>query len=256
MTDGSSGSRSGWKGVSALERIRRDPVLLLPFAIAGLCLSLLDWVRRHDPLPTIAPEHNGASISVAYAGYPTGVTETARALQALIDLKLPYLVWGIGLEFVAVLAVAAAGTVTIARALSDDRGETTARRLLAYLGLVVLFDAAFRLLSSFVDGDVGLVFGIVLIVPLFVVFVRFFVAPAFVVTGSDPVTALWQSARATRGHGWTLLALVLCFGLGAWLLGHVPRAGTALSTAVVGSVHAVSVATVWEESREQRDRGD
>lgn len=240
----------------ALERFRRDPVLLLPFLVAGVCLAVLDWLRRFDPLPTRPAMQNGASITVAYTGYPTGAPETARALESLVDLKLSYLVWGIGLEAAAVLVIAAAGTVTIARALSEDCGATTGRRLLAYGGLVVLFDGAFRLLASFIGGDVGLVFGLVLIVPLFVVFVRLFAAPAAVVTGSGPVTALRQSAPATRGHGWTILALVVGFGLAAWLLGRVPRAGTVVSTALVGSLHAVTVAALWEVAVEERGRSD
>lgn len=240
----------------ALERFRRDPGLLLPFLIAGVCLAVLDWLRRLDPLPTRPAMQNGAPITVAYTGYPTGAPETARALESLIDLKLPYLVWGIGLEAVAVLVIAAAGTVTIARALPGDRGGTTGRRLLAYGGLVVLFDGAFRVLASFIDGDVGLVFGLVLIVPLFAIFVRLFAAPAAVVTGSGPVTALRQSAAPTRGRGWTILALVIGFGLAAWLLGRVPRAGTVVSTALVGSLHAVTVAVLWEVAVEERGRGD
>jgi len=238
----------------ALEQFRRDPALLLPFLVAGVCLAVLDWLRRLDPLPTRPAVQNGVSITVAYTGYPTGTPETARALESLVDLKLPSLVWGIGLEAVAVLVIAAAGTVTIARALPEDRGATTGRRLLAYGGLVVLFDGAFRVLASFIDGDVGLVFGLVLIVPLFAVFARLFAAPAAVVTGSGPVTALRQSAPATRGHGWTILALVIGFGLAAWLLGRVPRAGTVVSTALVGSLHAVTVAALWEVTVEERAR--
>ncbi|MFB1063715.1 hypothetical protein [Natrinema sp. H-ect4] len=252
--DRSDGGRSLSPVSLALEQFRRDPALLLPFLVAGVCLAVLDWLRRLDPLPTRPAVQNGVSITIAYTGYPTGTPETARALESLVDLKLPSLVWGIGLEAVAVLVIAAAGTVTIARALPEDRGATTGRRLLAYGGLVVLFDGAFRVLASFIDGDVGLVFGLVLIVPLFAVFVRLFAAPAAVVTGSGPVTALRQSAPATRGHGWTILALVIGFGLAAWLLGRVPRAGTVVSTALVGSLHAVTVAALWEVTVEERAR--
>ena len=229
-----------------LDRLRRDPVLFVPFVVAGVCLWLLDWIRRHDPIPTMPVEQNGASITVAYTGYPTGVTETARALSSLIDLKLPYLVWGITLEVVAVFVIAAAGTVTIARGLSADSGGTTPRRLLAYVGLVASFDVAFRILTALVGDAVGLIAGLILLVPLFAVFVRVFAAPAFIVSGSGPVTALQQSGRATRGRGWSILALVVAFGLAAWLLGLVPWVGTILSTALIGSVHAVTVAVVRE----------
>ncbi|OLZ39886.1 hypothetical protein A6E15_02325 [Natrinema saccharevitans] len=228
----------------AVPRLRRDPALLVPFTVAGLVLALLDRLRRWDPIPTQVTGDD-VSIGIEYAGYPTGVPDTVRSLGALVDLKLPYLVWAIGLEALALAVVAAAGTVTIARTLAIGDGwdrPRWRRRWLAYLGLIVLFDAVGRVVGSL--GDVGLVFGAVLAVPLFAAFVRFFLAPAFVVTGSGPVTALTRSARATRGIGWRLLALVVCFGLAAWLLGLVPFVGTALSTALVGSMLAVTMATV------------
>ncbi|WP_435551745.1 hypothetical protein [Natrinema sp. CGMCC1.2065] len=228
----------------AIPRLRRDPALLVPFTVAGLVLALLDRLRRWDPIPTLATGDD-VSIGIEYAGYPTGVPDTARSLGALIDLKLPYLAWAVGLEALAMAVVAAAGTATIARTLESDDGwswRQWGRRWLAYLGLIVLFDAVGRAIGSI--GDVGLVVGVILAVPLFAAFVRFFPAPAFVVTGSGPVTALARSARATRGIGWRLLALVVCFGLAAWLLGLVPVVGTALSTALVGSTLAVTMATV------------
>lgn len=241
---------------AATARIRRDPALVLPFFVAGIVLIVVDWARRRDPLPTlVSGGGEGKTISVEFAGYPTGVPETARSLEALVDLKLPYLAWGIGLEAFALLIVAVAGSVTIARALEDRSGVTHARteplsirRVPAYFGLVVLFSAAARLLGSL--GDLGLILGIPLLVVVFVAMVRLFVAPAFVVTGAGPVAALRRSARATRGSGWSIAALVLAFGLAAWLLTLVPLpyAGTVLSSALVASVHAVAVAVVRERS--------
>lgn len=245
--DGAGGNPDGDPpaGLSLIvARIRRQPTLLLPFAVAGVILAGLDWLRRTDPLPMATAGSEG-TIGLEYTGYPTGVPATARSLEALVDLRLPYLAWGVGLELVALLAVAVAGTVTIGRTLAVGDGwggALAARRLGAYFGLVALFDVIGRLVSSV--GDVGLVAGLAIAVPLFVAFVGFFLAPAFVVDGAGPVTALRRSARATRGNGWRLLALVLCYGLAAWLLGRVPHVGAALSTALVGSVHAVSVATI------------
>lgn len=232
----------------AMARLRRDPALLVSFTVAGLVLALLDGLRRWDPVPTLVTG-DGVSIAVEYAGYPTGVPDTVRSFGALVDLKLPYLVWAIGLEALALAVVAAAGTATIARTLGvgdDWDWRRWGWRWLAYLGLIVLFDAVGRAVGSV--GDVGLVFGAVLAIPLFAAFVRFFPAPAFVVTGSEPTTALVRSVRATRGIGWRLLALVLCFGLAAWLLGLVPYVGTMLSTALVGSTLAVTMAAVRDES--------
>ncbi|WP_436345247.1 hypothetical protein [Natronorubrum sp. FCH18a] len=242
---------------AAIGRIRRDPTLALPFVIAGVLLAVVDWVRRHDPLPTlVSDDGEGISISVEFVGYPTGISETTRSIESLVDLYLPYLAWGIGLEVAALAVVAGAGTVTIARAL-DEAGTATGsdvtgriRRLLAYLGLVALFASAGRVLGSV--GEVGPVLGLPLFVAVCVALVRFFVAPAFVVTGSGPIAALRRSNRVTRGSGWSIFALVLAFGLAAWLLTLVPLAyaGPVLSSALVASVHAVTVAVVWERADE------
>lgn len=257
-TDGRTAARRNGPSspLSAATRIRRDPSLLLPFAVAGVLLAIVDWVRRHDPLPTLSLDDSvGFTISVEFDGYPTGVPETTRSLEALVDLKLPYLAWGIGLEAVALLVVAVAGSITIARALEEGAGVADAgteshsiRRVPAYFGLVVLFSAAGRLLGSL--GELGLVLGIPLLVLVFAAMVRLFAAPAFVVTGAGPVAALRRSARVTRGSGWSIAALVLAFGLAAWLLTLVPLpyAGTVLSSALVASVHAVTVAVVRERS--------
>ncbi len=233
----------------AIARLRRDPELIAPFTVAGLVLALLDAVRRWDPVPMLVTGDD-VSIDVEYAGYPTGVPDTVRPLGALVDLKPPYLAWAVGLEALALAVVAAAGTATIARTLESGNGWDRARwgrRLPAYLGLVVLFDTVGRAV-----GAVGFGVGAVLAIPIFAAFVRFFLAPAFVVTGSGPVAALARSVRATRGIGWRLFAVVVCFGLAAWLLGLVPYVGTVLSTALVGSTLAVTMAAVRDE-REPTD---
>lgn len=241
---------------AAMERIRRDPSLLLPFVVAGILLAIVDWGRRRDPLPTLPPENGDeTAITVDFAGYPTGAPETVRSLEALVDLKLPYLAWGLGLETFALLVVAAAGAITIARALdggSESAGRRSerlsTRRVLAYLGLVGLFDVAARVLGSF--GDLDPLLGIPLLVLFFVAMVRLFAAPAFVVTGAGPIAALRRSVRATRGSGWSILALVIPIGLTTWLLTLVPLpyAGIVLSSALVAPVHAVAAAAVRERA--------
>lgn len=244
---------------AATARIRRDPALVLPFLLAGIVLAVLDLARRRDPLPTLVPDGEGLTISVDFAGYPTGVPETSRSLAALVDLKLPYLAWGFGLEVVALLVVGIAGYVTIARALESEpataRDETSSiRRVFAYVALVVLFDAGSRLLGSL--GDLGLVFGIPLLVVVLVAMVRLFAAPGFVVTGAGPIAALRRSTRVTRGSGWSIFAVILVVGLTAWLLSLVPYAGTVLSSALVAPLHAVTVAVVRERATSTRGRID
>lgn len=244
---------------TATDRIRRDPVLVVPFVIAGIVLALTDWVRRRDPLPTLVPEDGGGiSITLEFAGYPTGVPKTIRPLGALVDLKLPYLAWGIGLEVGAVLVLAVAGVFTIDRALESDAGtggsspayidRWSGRRVPAYLGLVVLFDVGRRLLGTL--GDLGLAIGIPILVVVLSVLVRLFVAPAFVVTGSGPIAALRRSQHVTRGSGWSIAGLILFFGLGAWVLTllPVPYVGTVLSAALVAPVHSAVVAVIRERA--------
>ncbi len=116
--------------------------------------------------------------------------------------------------------------------------------MVAYLGLVVLFDAGGRLFGSL--GDIGLFFGIPLLVAVLYALVRFFVAPAFAVTGSGPIAALRHSARLTRGSGRSIFVLVLSLGLAAWLLSIVPYAGPVVSSALVAPTHAVATAVARE----------
>lgn len=241
---------------AAMTRIRRNPSLLLPFLVAGVLLAIVDRVRRRDPLPTLPAENgHGFTVSVDFTGYPTGAPATVRSLESLVDLRLPYLAWGIGLEAFALAVVAVAGVITIARALEAGHGfadegfrSRSVRRTLAYLGLVALFDVVVRVFGSF--GDVGLLFGIPLLVLFFVAMVRLFAAPAFVVTGAGPIAALRRSVRATRGMGWSLLPVVVVISLVTWLLTLVPLpyAGTVLSSALVAPIHAVAVAAVRERT--------
>ncbi|WP_408957377.1 hypothetical protein [Natrinema sp. 74] len=230
---------------TAADRIRREPTLALPFAIAGLVLTLVDWLRRYDPLPTAAA--GGDGISIEFAGYPTGTHETIRPLEALVDLKLPYLAWGIGLEAVALLTVVVAGVVTIARVADGDTEAAQTdvsfgRQLLAYVGLVVLLHSAGRLLGTV--GTVGVIFGIPLFIGILFVLARFFAAPAYAAAGVGPLSALRRSVRATRNSSLSLIGLVLTFGLAAWLLSAIPYAGTLLSSTLVAPIHAVTSAVV------------
>lgn len=78
--------------------------------------------------------------------------------------------------------------------------------------------------------------------------VRLFLVPAAVVAGDGVIGTVRESNRRARGHGWTVLGLVLLFGIATWLLGAVPRVGALLSTALVAPVHAVAAAVLYEES--------
>lgn len=235
----------------ATARIREDPLLLVPFALAGFVLAVLDWLRLQDPVPTLegrAIDATGIEISLEFVGYPTGTPGTARRVSALVDLEAPYLLWALGLEVLAVLAVAAAGWYTIVRTTSV---EPTRAGFGSYLGLVVLFGTTFRLLSSV--GDVGplgpagflLALAVLAVIVLFV-FARLFVAPALAALGNPPWTAIRRSIALSGGHELALAGLIVGFGLATWLLGIAPYVGVFVSSVVVAAVHAVTTVVALE----------
>ncbi|NHN58410.1 MULTISPECIES: hypothetical protein [Halorussus] len=228
----------------SVARIAADPVLALPFVVAGLLLAAVDWLRLRDPVPTTTPPRMGdVTVHVAYQFYPAGVRGTGVRPAALVDLELPYLAWTVGAELAAFLAVALAGWVVLSRAADAERTPGSLARYLAFavgahvlLGLFALFDGlgwlALLALAAYLSAAV-----------------RLFAAPALVVAGRDLRTAIGESARRSRGEGATVVALVVLVGLAAWLLGSVPVVGAFLSTAVVAPVHAVA-AVAFVESAE------
>lgn len=227
-------------------RLGADPRLFVPFVLAGLLHSLLDWLRRRDPIPTLERGRPaGLDVTVEFAGYPTGVPQTGRPLESLVGLELPFLLWGLGTYGLALLAISAAGTLTIARALGVDATVDAHVRL---FGFVLATNGAFRLLASIeLLQGMGL-YGLGPLAVLFFLYVRLFLVPALLVGGSSPRRALTESNRFVRGRGWAVFGLVLAIGLSAWLLAYVPAVGTLLSFSVVAPVHAVATAVVLERS--------
>lgn len=231
----------------ALAHFRWDPLLLLPFALAGLILAILDFLHRGDPVPAI--EHSGLgehTVSVEYAGYPTGLRQMTVPLESLLGLELPYLVWSLGLYALGLLAVTVAGAVTIRRALT---GETSldVDSVASLFGFVLAMDLLQRVLGS-VDllQGMGPIIGIPVLVLYFYVMIRLFVAPGLLVAGWAPRDAIRGSDWLTTGSGWSLAAVVFLVGLLAWLLGSVPTIGAFPSTAVVAPIHAVAIVAVLE----------
>ncbi|MDG5819170.1 hypothetical protein [Natronococcus sp. A-GB7] len=233
---------------SAASRLRRTPTLLVPFALAGLVLGGIDALRRRDPIPSL--EHAGldeATIHLEFVGYPTAASGTALPLEALVGLELPYLAWGLGLYVLSLLAVGVAGTLTLTALLG---GEAHLESLPSYLGLVVLFDLAHRLVGSIgLLQEMGL-FGLVPLAVVLWVLVRLFAAPGLAAAGASPWTALRESGRWIGGDGWSALGLLFALGVGAWLLASAPAVGPALTGALVAPVHAVAIASLIEHRRE------
>ncbi|NGM68090.1 hypothetical protein G6M89_03525 [Natronolimnobius sp. AArcel1] len=231
----------------SLARLRRDPFLLVPFALAGVVLAILDFLHRGDPVPAI--EHGGLgehTVNVEYAGYPTGLRQATVPLESLLGLELPYLLWGGGLYVLGLLAVTVAGAVTIRRALT---GETSIDidAVTSLFGFVVAMDLLQRALGS-VDllQGMGLLLGIPVLVLYFYVMVRLFVTPGLLVAGWGPRAAIRGSDRLTTGAGWSIAGVVVLLGVAAWLLGSVPAIGAFPSTAVVAPIHAVAIVSVLE----------
>ncbi|WP_227377306.1 hypothetical protein [Haladaptatus halobius] len=245
--DARSGMHRTTTGIlrEAIDRLGRDPELVVPFAVAGVVLSVVGRLRLTDAVPTRVSDGLGETmVRVQFSLYPTGSETTGLPVAALVNLKLPYFLWAVGLELVVFLAVGIAGWFTLARAFEAER---TMERLLTYLGFVAVVQAAFRLLGA-VDG-----LGFVTLVGLLATFVRLFVAPALVVAGADIRTAVGRSSRLTAGEGVTVFGLVLAVGLSAWILGSIPVVGAFVSSAVVAPIHAVSI-VVFLDSFDRLER--
>ncbi|ELY51335.1 hypothetical protein [Natronorubrum bangense] len=232
---------------AAVDRLRRNPSLLVPFAIAGFVLAVADALRRRDPIPTLEreiPWENGLSIDLEYAGYPTGVAQTATPLESLVGLHPEYLAWGLTLYLLPLVAVVFAGVVTMARAMDRDVRLATVGSV---FGFVIVFDLVQRGLGS-IDALQGMgLWGLPLLMLYLAVTVRLFAVPGLLVAGRSPKRALLESVRRTRGHGWTVFGVILVVGLAGWALASLPG-GTVATTALLAPVHAVAIVVLLEHS--------
>lgn len=227
---------------SSLGRIRRDPVLAVPFTIVGVLVALGDWLRQHDPIAMAPTDALSQSVSIKYAVFPQGTARTVRHVGALIDLKPRYLLWAVGLEILVPLAVGIAGWLTIARVLDTD---SRPRALSRYLIALAAFVSLPQLFGGFSADISNLLLGLVLFAMVLFVLTRLFLFPALLVTGSGFIRALRQSYHRSHGQGMPIAGLIIVIGLGYWGLATVPVAGGFLSTAVVAPIHAVAIGVVF-----------
>ncbi|ELY47517.1 hypothetical protein [Natronorubrum sulfidifaciens] len=248
-TDG-GGRRELTVGVvlsTAVGRLREAPAMLVPFVAAGIVLAVADALRRHDPIPSLEreiPWENGLSIDLEYAGYPTGVAQTATPLESLVGLHPEYLAWGFTLYLLPLVAVVLAGVITMARAMNRDVRLATVGTV---FGFVIVFDLVQRGLGS-IDALQGMgLWGLPLLVLYLAVIVRLFAVPGLLVAGRSPKRALLESVRRTRGHGWTVFGVILVVGLAGWALASLPG-GTVATTALLAPVHAVAIVVLLEHS--------
>ncbi|ACV47855.1 MULTISPECIES: hypothetical protein [Halomicrobium] len=226
---------------AAVTEIRRDPWLLCPFAVAGLLVALVDWLRQRDPISVVTPHWMDQTVSLQYSVFPRGTARTSRSVGALVDLELPSLLGAVALEAVVPLAVGTAGWVTMTRVLDRDSGRASLGRYLAALASLTV---TLRLFAPvrFSPDSVPLI--LLSLVVLSLVLVSLFALPGYLAAGYGVLHALGASAATARGQRLQLFGLVLTFGLAAWGLARVPVAGGFLSTAVVAPVQAVSIAVL------------
>jgi hypothetical protein len=227
-----------------LTRLRREPLLWAPFICAGLVVALADLIRTRDSIPVTTPEWVGRTLSVQYSFFPSGAVRTVRELGAFVDLRTPYMLSALALECAVFLAVGLAGWITITRALGAARQLGPVSRYLGVFGVIGLIPRVFGTTSVTLDS---LPLTLLALTLLSFVSVRLFLVPGFIASGDAARVALERSVRASQGMFWSLLALVIIFGLGYWVLALVPRVGGLLSTGIVGPVHAVTLALLVEQ---------
>ncbi|WP_018257633.1 hypothetical protein [Halomicrobium katesii] len=226
---------------AALTELQRDPRLLAPFAVAGLLVALVDWLRQRDPISVVTPHWMDQTVSLQYSVFPRGTARTSRSVGALVDLELPSLLGAVALEAVVPLAVGTAGWLTMTRVLDRDSGRASLGR---YLAVLASLTVPLRLFApvQFSPDSVPLI--LLSLVVLSLVLVSLFALPGYLAAGYGVLRALGASAATARGRRLQLFGLVLTFGLAAWGMARVPVAGGFLSTALVAPVQAVSIAVL------------
>ena len=227
----------------AMTRLRRDPLLGLPFVIAGLVVALADAIRAWDHIPVTTPGWVGQSLSIQYSFFPSGPARTIRELSAFVDLRTPYVLGALTLKCAVFLVVGVAGWVTITRALGAERHLESFGRYLGISGLIGSVSVLLGQTSVTLDSLPLALLGLVV---LSLVSVRLFLFPGFIAGGDYVTVALKHSVRASKGAFWPLLSLAIVFGLGYWLLALVPLVGGFLSTGIVAPVHSVALAVLLE----------
>jgi len=232
-------------GTEILRMLRSTPTLWLPFLVAGCVLTVVDRLRVRDRLP-VEPPASESTLQIAYSVYPTGATATSRSLDALVDLPLDVFLYAVGLELLVVGVIAAAGWITMIRASST---VPSPRRFLVYAGGVSIL-YLLNHLGTAVDLNLSvnsLLVAIGAFGMLAFIAVRLFFLPIAVLYAEPLRTAPLVSWRRSRGHGVPIFLLIVGMGLISGWLVSVPSVGVVLSVTVVGTVHAVALANLYNE---------
>lgn len=236
-------------------RLRADPTLWTPFLVAGCLLLVVDLCRQRDSIPAVTGIEE-STIHVSYAVFPRGTTTLHRPLGALVDLQQPLFWYALGLEVVAIAAIAVAGWLTMARA-SDEAFRPN--RFLVYVSSVLLLDLLFRVVdaSGLEYTGESLLVGLAILALVMGIFVRLFLVPVTMLREGGIVRPVGASWRYSRGRGLTLFGVIVVVGIGSWTLAQVPtlvrvpELGTVLSTTIAGTVHAVSLVVLYEQCTDE-----
>lgn len=230
-----------------LVRFRSDLRLAVPFLVAGLLVGLVDIARRRDPIPTtIDSGLDGLHVELPFLLYPSGAAQTTRSLGAIVELRLPYLLWAVAVELLPLLAVGVAGWLVVSRALGIEPRE---RSLGVYLGAVLVLTPAFGVARTLFPTFRAIAF-VVIAVPLLLLCAAaltwLFLVPVYLIAGFGLRKSIRLSRDAVQGTEGTVFILIGLFTLAMWLLSRVPLVGGALSTAVVAPIHAVAAVFIHD----------
>ena len=227
---------TGFLLTTALARLRTATSAILVLGIAGIIATGIDQLQLHDPIPTVG--FTGIQDGQFSITFEIGIAILSRAnvpLSALIDLKLKWLAWTIGLELLGFTVVVGAGAIALARLLDVSLTVAAVSR---YTATVMLLQG--------VSGNLHFEGGAMLLaVPLFILgfllVVRLFALPGLLIAGYPIRSALRWSWRLADGHGWSLFGVILIVGGLNHLLASTPFVG-AFGSAFVAMLHAGTVA--------------
>ena len=222
----------------ALSRLGANPAALVALLLAGGAVAGIDWVRLHDPVPTVGYEGiQQGRVAVEFDVMVNVASRATTPASALLHLEPAWLAATVGLALVELAVVVAASSYALGRLLDVQPSPTAVAR---YGLAVALF--RYSLLRATFDGG-AVVVGLLLVAALFVVAVRLVLLPVGLLLGDSFGGAVRRSWRATRGHGWALLGVALVIGVANHLLVSVALVGP-VGSGAVAAVHAGALAAV------------
>lgn len=227
----------------ARRRIWSHPRAILALLFAGSVVIGIDWLRLHDPIPSVGFSGiQDGHFSILFSIVVTVFSRVTVPLSALIGLKPQWLAWAIGLELLGLVAVVGAGAYALARLLQVPLTTTA---ILQYAGIVVLL--GFGPSINIDGGIITILVGIPLIAVFLFLLVRLFAFPGLLIAEDSVRTALRGSLHRTKGHGRSLFTVIIILGILNHLLTSVPVIGP-LGSAVVAVFHAGTIATFLHHS--------